>query len=588
MGFVKRDPNLNSVKELVMQNTGMSEGNLINDSRTYEVTHLKEAVELIKGCKGIYQNGIRIFGDYDADGITSTMVLNEVFSLLVPSWRINVRFPKRFSEGYGAKAEAIREFGKKDTLLILVDNGIKAFEAVEQAKAMGMKVLILDHHEPKLDANGYPVLPKADVIVDPKVFHGDFDYYCGAGLALKLAEAMFDCPDFKMDIYEGWKDRARLRVKALAAIGTVCDQVPLVAENRRIVKEGLEVINGALQDGYSLWQLPKGLFSLMTELGLENVTEKSIGFKIGPCINAWGRLEDDGARQVYDRLSHDRYKVRALEKAKEIVAKNEERKELSELWQDLAVKTIEQEQMAGDYPIVLHMNGMPEGIAGLLAGKIAEIYETPAIVFSTASMNGQLKGSARSDGKVDINELLGKHSDLLVAYGGHKGAAGLSIMKQNLDDLRKALQAELGAKPQIEKGDTVFDLEIKAHEISSVMEDVLQYGPYGEGNPSPVFLVRNLSAIPDGSANYKELNRNGVKIQTAYASCLTFEASDKYRACGAPRKFDAAGTLSTNVYHGHVTNQFEFTDVEPVAETALKKSMLQLALEKKAAERKLA
>ena len=584
MGFSKRNPSFTSVEDIVKANTGMTKEELLCDSRSYAVTHLSEAEVMIRD-QLISGDGVFIFGDYDVDGITSTRILQDTFvRYACNSYRVWSRLPKRFTEGYGAKPDAIREHALEGRLLILVDNGIKCFDAVKAAKECGMKVVILDHHEPEIDSTGEPVLPEADVIVDPKVFHGDFDQYCGAGLALKLVEALANDPEMMQRTCSD-ADHLIRKAKALAALGTVCDQVPLVGENRRIVREGLEIINDAIASNNDSQELTMGLFALIQELGIEQVTEKNIGFKIGPCINAWGRLEDEGAAVVANYLKYDRYKSRAKLHAEEIIARNELRKELSEKWYDAATDYITNCRMENDYPIVLHLAGMPEGIAGLIAGRIAEAYETPSFIFSDTPDKDVIKGSARSDGNVDINALLSKHSDLMIVFGGHKGAAGLSIHTVDIGKFRETLQKDLGQKPVVIKGDTCYDLEISPADIPNRLQDVLLYGPYGEGNPAPEFLVRGLMAIPDGGAFYKELAKNGVKIQVANAACITFDASDKFRQLGAPKRFDAVGTLGTNVFRGNITTQLEFTDVEPAEAAVRSKSPLLMALERKAVER---
>lgn len=566
--FKLRDPALKTIEEVVVAKTGMSRALMQQDTTHYEIVNLQKAADIIIEDinRPTPKRPIVIRGDYDVDGQTSTAILYLALrrNLWLPTSYI---VPKR-SDGYGVTMDEIESI-KDGSILILVDNGIVAFDQVKRAKEKGLTVIILDHHLP-LYEDGKLVLPEADVIVDPHAFQGTFNDYCGAGLAYKLVELLVP----QGDMHSDWPS-----FQALAAIGTICDVMPLVWENRRIVKEGLEVMNT------SFTSLTVGLQCFIDVLDLYgHVDAKSVGFKIGPSLNAVDRLNDGGCGYSMDLLTYKGRKYIAKRNAEYIAQMNQERKTLTEQWMDVAREMIENCHMADDYPIVCSIPGIHEGIIGIIAGRVSELYQTPTIILSGNEGEKTVKGSGRSYGDVHLKDLLDRHSGLLEKYGGHSGAAGLTVKTENVDALRKALNEDLGEKPEIEIGDTYYDLEISGNDIPKVMEELKEYAPFGEGNPSPVFLIRNLTALPNAGEYYRLLSSNGLRIYTSCVSAVTFDATEKYLSLGAPKRINLIGSLSENFFKGNTTNQLEFVDVES-AEVKAVKSALQHALERKALER---
>lgn len=577
--FKLRNPDVKTISQIVQANTGMDESTLLDPFLlVFPVANMDKAAQKVLEAQRQWRR-IYVFGDYDVDGICSsyilTALLNEVF------YRgARVRLPYRFSEGYGCSPEAIDEF-EDNGLLILIDNGIVAYDAINKAKAKGMSVIVIDHHLPKLDDAGKPVLPDADIIVDPHVFPGEFNEYCAGGLALKFAaEYLFLISrtqgfDFfknkpTADLYSGFQ--------AVAAIATISDSVSLTFENRKIVREGIEIINKHPET------LPRGLRVLIEKLELVGIVdEKAIGFKLGPCLNAPGRLYDEGAKKAFTLLYQDLSFKETIPVVEDILNDNEIRKQFCSDWFEAAKIEIEAGQMQEDYPIVLAIPRIPEGVIGIIAGKVAEAFKTPAIVLSDDG-TGDCKGSARTFGDVHIKELLDLHSDLIVKYGGHAGAAGLTVKRENVDKLRKELNQSLGKKPKEIAADVYYDIEISKADVSSVMAEVNRFKPYGEGNPAPVVLIRNLTLIPDGAEHYKLLNAGGLKLNAGNVTGISFDCTDKYLAMGTPSKVDLVGTLSQSFFRGNITNQIEFTDIE-ASEAATQKTALQMALEKRALER---
>ena len=577
--FKLRNPDVKTVSQLVQANTGMDEKTLLDpSSQVFPIVNMEKAarkiIEAQKARRRVY-----VFGDYDVDGICSSAILSLVLNAMF-YMGARVRLPYRFSEGYGCSPEAIDEF-EDGSLLILIDNGIVAYDAIDKAKAKGMDVVVIDHHLPKLGDDGKPILPNADVIVDPHVFPGEFNDYCAGGLAYRaVCEYLQLSGEDQGFDYFHYKPMADILTgcRAIAAIATISDSVRLTGENRKIVREGIEVINKLPE------ALPKGLRVLIEKLELSGVVdEKAIGFRIGPCLNAPGRLYDRGAGKAYTLLIKRMTFKEAGDAVADILEDNETRKQLCSDWFETAREEIEKGQMEDHYPVVLSIPGIPEGVIGIIAGKVSEAYKTPAIVLCDDG-TGLCKGSARTYGSVHVKELLDLHSDLIEKYGGHAGAAGLTVRLENVEKLRSCLNASLGKKPEEIGADVFYDIEIARVDVPATMTEVNRFKPYGEGNPAPVVLIRDLTLIPDGSEHYKLLNANGLKLNAGNVVGLSFDCTEKYLALGAPSKVDLVGTLSQSFLRGNVTNQIEFSDVA-ASETQGKKTALQLALEKRALER---
>ena len=285
---------------------------------------MEEAADIL--LQAIYENKpITIVGDYDADGITSTAILWHVLRYLGVTAR--TRLPKRYSEGYGLSMRVVEEI--KSGVVITVDNGISALEQIKAAKEKGLTVIVLDHHLPGSE------LPEADIVVDPHIApdQSGFSDYCGAGLACKMAQLLIDDDEFLK------------KMKALAAIGTVADVMPLVKDNRIIVKEGLNCINQH--------NLPVGLLALINAVGIRRVDEQTIGFTIGPLLNAPGRLHDDGAMQSLEILITEDY-AEAESKAFSLIETNNLRKDLLKKGMERAHEIIRNERKENVNPICIY------------------------------------------------------------------------------------------------------------------------------------------------------------------------------------------------------------------------------------------
>ncbi|KEI16067.1 single-stranded-DNA-specific exonuclease RecJ [Clostridium haemolyticum] len=420
---------------------------------------------------------IVVYGDYDADGVTSTAILYK--GLLELHANVEYYIPDREAEGYGMCSNRIKILKEQGTDIILTcDNGISAVEEVKLAKNLGMKVIITDHHElPFKDEHGKReyILPNADAIINPK--RNDCEYpfkmLCGAGIAFKFIQALY--------INVGIDDKEAYKFIELAGIGTICDVVDLVEENRIIAKNSLKMISNTTN---------LGLKSLIDVLGINNKEVKSynIGFMIGPCINATGRL-DTAALSVELLITDD--EERAKELANILNNLNKTRQEMTMRNVEEIIDIVENSSFKEDKVLVIYKEDIHESIAGIVAGKIREKFNVPTIILTKGKE--MPKGSGRSIEEYNLFEELLKCKDLLDKFGGHPMAAGLSIKEENINELRQRLNENCKLTdndiiPKI-KIDKRIPLNIVNDELISEME-VLE--PFGKGNSSPLFAEKNV------------------------------------------------------------------------------------------------
>ena len=533
-----------SVEEVFLRNMEVSSLDDINEwfkksyADGYKIDRLDEAVELALSFK---DKKVTIVGDYDGDGITSTTILK--LALTGAGFKdVSFRIPKRFSEGFGINDKIIDEIS--DGLIITCDNGVAQVDAIKRAKENGLTVIIIDHHLPVEDENGEAILPPADVIIDPQAIENsaDFKEYCGAGLSWKFARKLLG------------KTALASKLIALSAIGTVTDVVSLREENYVIVRNGLKT----LQNERDL----TGLSALVSALGLSRcITAKDIGFKIGPTLNASSRMNDDGAKDAVELLSFTGPYETAIAMAERLVAVNEQRKEAKKLGVITAKARIDEECLYGDIPLVVYVPSTPEGIIGIIAGNLAEENHVPCIVV-TDTEDGILKGSGRSYGNYHMKKELDKCSDLLVRYGGHSGAAGLSLKKENLDELRDRLNQNAADYEYEPPTDLYYDLEIQAKEIPHYIDELKKFEPFGYGNPEIVFKINGFSVTPR-YGTFKKLmgaDMSIVKLYSSNATAIGFDMAERMNTIDKPQNLDMIGTLSDNYFNGSVEHQIEFAD----------------------------
>ena len=441
-------------------------------------------------------NKIRVVGDYDIDGVCSSYIL--VKSLRRFGANADVRIPDRIKDGYGINDNIINEAANdKISMIITCDNGIAAHSQMELARKLGIKVIITDHHE-VYQEEGKDYLPVADVVINPKRSECKYPFksICGALVAYKLMEYMFERL-YGKKMYEDGELSDLLEVAAIATIG---DVMPLVDENRVLVKHGLK----SLMNTKNL-----GLRALIKATGMEGkkISAYSIGFVIGPCLNAGGRLENAlVALNMFMSESSDE----ANEYAMHLKELNDERKDLTAMNVKVAVELAEREY-ADDDILVIYLENCHESIAGIIAGRVREALGKPTIILTDAfGEDGMIKGSGRSIESYNMFEALYEVKDIFEKFGGHHMAAGMSLKKDRLDEFRKRLNdnSELTKEDFIQK--IWIDVPLPFSYIShDFVRELEKLEPYGNKNEKPKFARKGIKIL---SKNILGKNKNVVKM----------------------------------------------------------------------------
>ena len=410
---------------------------------------------------------IRIIGDYDVDGVVATYIFME--TLLECGADVDYRIPERVRDGYGLNLRLVEEAAADgvDTILTC-DNGIAAVEQVDFAKECGMCVVVTDHHELQEQ------LPKADALVNPKQMDCSYPYkgLCGATVAYKVAELIYGAC--------GKEKGSAEKFIAFAAIATVCDVMELTGENRTIVSLGLAALRSSTHCGIQALCAANGITG-------EALDTYRLGFVLGPCINATGRLET-AERGVKLLLSKDGQEAQEIaEKLKEL---NEIRRDMTAKGVQAAVKIVE-EKGEPDRVLVVFLEDCHKSLAGIIAGRLRERYNRPAIVLTRTE--GGLKGSGRSTGQYSMFEKLTECREMLKQYGGHPMAAGLSLAEENYLPLVSQLNERCGLTEEDLTLKISIDAVLALTGLSfSLVEELNRLEPFGKGNEKPVFAERGL------------------------------------------------------------------------------------------------
>ncbi len=450
-------------------------------------------------CQRIWQaidNGetIAVFGDYDVDGVTATALLYQHLKGMGAT--VKCMLPSREGDGYGLSKNAIQSMHNKGcSLIVTVDNGISAVEEAEFAASLGMDLIITDHHLPP------ETLPKAVAVVDPRREddHSPFKGLCGAGVAFKLCAALDGCPPEEMLDYCG----------DLAAVGTVADVMPLVGENRTLVKAGLQQLQQTDRPGFG---------ALLEEVGLAGkpITAENISYAIAPRINAAGRM-DNAVTALQLVLCED--PDRAGELAHRLNEINAHRQETEQQIFKAAEELLEQQpERLDDRIMLLWGRDWHPGVIGIVASRLVERTGRPVIVV-TIDEHGEGKGSGRSVQGFNLHACIGSCADLLVRYGGHAMAAGLSVREENLPELRRRLN-EWAARecPVLHTPPLTCDVTIHLDRITvESVRHLDQLAPYGAENPTPVFLLQ--STVVDGVYPVSEGRHSRLRLRQGNA-CL--------------------------------------------------------------------
>lgn len=549
----------NTVKELVQANTGMSANDLAYDARSYYYPGIKEAAELFMDHIK-HGSKILVWCDYDTDGVDCKFIMSYTLARPMKIRNIEILCPGRYSDGYGIKPSIVEQFAGTD-LLVLCDNGIAAIEAVDLAREMGMDVIILDHHDPRV-IEGQVVMPNANVIVDPHLTGGyimdgagnqigEFRDLCGAGITWYFTHEVRSMCDWMSDKQKWYLDQIAY---IGATFGTVGDVVDLKDDNRRIVKQGLTNLNKGM--GTS------GIRQLMYKLYLNNVSSMDIGFLISPIINASGRLEDTGANRIAALLctdANDEDAKKALyAEVDRAIEVNKKRKAMTKESVERVVENYEAN--GGNDPfIVCYDEYTVSGIVGLVASELVNRYHRPALVFAPSGKDdGVIKGSGRSIEGIGIKGLLDQIQQYLTTYGGHPMACGASLLIDNLDAFGDAVNA---ITPVLDTSDAImYDLECTYTEAATKLAEQEQFEPYGAGNPQPVYRINGVELCEPG---YMSGDSQHLKFQTKDADILWFDGRKAYEDLGSPKMVDMLVTMSYHEFKDQVTVQMQVIDMKP-------------------------
>lgn len=423
---------------------------------------------------------IRVIGDYDIDGVNATYILLEGLRKL--GGQVDSDIPDRMKDGYGLNRDLINRAYKQgvDTI-ITCDNGIAAREEIDYGKRLGMTIIVTDHHEvpyEEIDGEKRYILPPADAVIDPKQEDCIYPFkeLCGAAVAYKVVEALFEA--FGRDA----EDVDYLMENV--AIATVGDVMDLVGENRIFVKQGLEMLKRTQNLGL------KALLEC-TKVNVDRLSAYHIGFVIGPCLNASGRL--DTAKRALDLLRAKTQRDADM-LAGDLKALNDSRKDLTAQAVEEAIALVEGSELKNDQVLVIYLPNCHESLAGIVAGRVRERYYKPTFVLTKAEDG--IKGSGRSIDSYHMYEELNKCKELLTKFGGHKLAAGVSMEERNLDAFRimlnqNSILTEDDLTPKIS-----IDMQMPLSYVSEELIDQLELlEPFGKGNTKPVFVEKDLTVL---------------------------------------------------------------------------------------------
>lgn len=503
--------------------------------------------QMEKACDIIYRTIekkelITVYGDYDADGVSSSVILNDVLVSL--GAKVNVYLPHREKEGYGLNNAAVEEINKTDSKLIITcDCGISNTEEVKLAKKLGIKVIITDHHTVPDD------MPKADAIIHPNVEKENypFKFLAGGGVAFKLAQGLIahsknELTGKDKEVQEKW-------LLDMVAISTVADMVPLLGENRTLLKYGLIVLKKTKRLG-----LQKML--QLAALDPAKLDARTIGFTIAPRINAAGRM--DHANLAYYLIT-ETDEDKAMKYAQELNESNLARQKLTEA---TVKQAKEQDYSLDDNMLFFYQSDWSAGLTGLVASRLVRLYSRPCFVMTDS--NDGIVGSGRSINGFNITEALQNNEDLLLRFGGHPQACGFSIEKNKLEEFKKAIGKEADKKLSGVTFSNDFDIEMKLDFLAinwELVDLVEKFKPYGHKNPEPLFVSENLIVLAAKKVGSNEkhwklsLAKDDKKI-----SAIAFGLGDIDLAIGD--KINVAYNLSINQWNGNREIQLMIKDIK--------------------------
>lgn len=516
--------------------------NINNLSDPYELSGMEDAVNRIIFAKKNNER-VLICGDYDADGITATSIMIEGLKKL--SMDVDYFIPNRLSDGYGFGQSGVSKaisVGAK--LIITVDCGISSFDAVSKAKSMGIDVIITDHHEPLKNPDGYNnlLLPNATAIVNPKISSCSYNqsFLSGAGVAFKLLQAIFGDIDEIYDLLD------------LTAIGTSADVVPILGDNRIIIKEGMKLIHEGHRTGIRVLKAVSGIRS-------DFFKSTFLNFILIPRINAAGRIAD--ATDVV-RLLTTKSEAEAERLSLWLCELNTKRQQIEEtVYNEAKIKINELDSTEG--AIVIASEGWHLGVIGIVASKIAELHYRPVFVFTI--QDGIAKGSSRSIPSFDILKGIDKCKDMLITFGGHKQAAGLSLSASNLDAFRRSISKIVidSLAPEALTPTINIDVSVNLADVNhALLNEITYLEPFGYGNEEPLFGTKGLEAVNPrivGSNHLKMyLKQNGRGIDG-----IGFDLGDHLEMVESNAIIDAAFHPVLNEWDGGKYLQLKLRAIRP-------------------------
>ena len=587
---LSKELNIDQVAVRIMRNRGLETKESMDSFINVSLRQLRDPALLPdakKACAFLEKKladgaPIRVIGDYDVDGITSSCILVKVLSFLEKGGgkNISASIPDRITDGYGLGIRLVEEAHEEgvDTI-ITCDNGIAAADEIAYAESLGMNVIVTDHHEVPyvLDEDGArkEIIPECEAVVDPKREGCEYPFagICGAVVAFKLCMLLLKADNAELEKLCGSvltdsrgsgtkrgreQEREELLCECmqLCALATVCDVMELLDENRPIVSFGLKLMEKTKN---------KGLRALLDikDLTGKKLTVYHMGFLVGPCLNSSGRI--DKAMEGLALLLAE-----SDDEAGSIAAKldllNNERKHMTEVSTKEAALLIEKGTPVS--VIVAYLPSCHESLAGIVAGRLRERYARPAFVLTDSGVRGMLKGSGRSTPEYHMYESLHAVEDLLSKYGGHAMAAGFSLRKENLEEFGRRLNENCSLRPDELTRTTYIDADMPISYIShSVIRDIERLEPFGQGNSKPVFGLLGLKIL--GDIRIFGANRNvskftltddrGVRISAVY-----FGDGDAFRKEVTGKKLNILYYPQIDDYSGQERLQIKILEYKAV------------------------
>ncbi|MDA2788498.1 single-stranded-DNA-specific exonuclease RecJ, partial [Staphylococcus aureus] len=497
-----------------------------------QLSDMTKAIERIKRAIANDEK-ILVYGDYDADGVTSTTILVTTLQLL--GAQVGWHIPNRFTEGYGPNELAFRNAHDEGiTLIITVDNGIQGHNEIKMVQDLGVDVIVTDHHEIG------STLPEAYAIVHP--MHPSFNYpfqqLCGAGVAYKLAQALIEnVPDY---------------FKALVAIGTIADLVSLTDENRSLVKQGLKVLND---------QCPTSVKALLKEAGYnDNIDEETIGFIIGPRLNAVGRL-DDASLACELLMTDDEEEAAFL--AEQVEHFNRERKDIVATITEEAMAMAETKVKKGDLFLLLAKENWHEGVLGIVASKIVETFALPTLILNIDREQNHAKGSARSIDQVSMFEILSAHQELIAKFGGHHMAAGMTMDIENIESLAEGLNKWMKELSKTTSLDPVKPVDVLLTENDITIKnirDMNRLRPFGTDFSRPIFEMDDLS-VSSVKAIGQQKNHLKLTLGESNIAALFWQNGHLEPELQDEQPINILGSVQINEWNGNQSPQLIIQDI---------------------------